>query len=170
MRTKDLTVDVLPDRLEDVTPDQTAHVATIVSLTIDGTPEVLLGPDGPMVPARLAVRTTRARIDRAIAEAQPVVVLFEHGDRSRPIIVGFIEPPAAPASAPRDVALEELPAVEVDVDGRRVRLTAQDEVVLHCGSASITLRRNGRVIIRGTYVETQSEGTNRIRGGQILMN
>jgi hypothetical protein len=63
-----------------------------------------------------------------------------------------------------------MPVIEADVDGRRVRVTAQDEIVLQCGSASVTLRRNGRVLIRGTYVETQSEGTNRIKGGQVRIN
>ena len=62
------------------------------------------------------------------------------------------------------------PVIEADVDGKRVRVTAQDEIVLECGSASITLRRNGRIIIRGTYVETRSEGTNRIKGGQVQIN
>jgi len=61
-------------------------------------------------------------------------------------------------------------AIEVDVDGRRVRLLAKDEIVLECGKASITLRRNGRIAIRGTYVETSSEGTNRIKGSQVRVN
>jgi hypothetical protein len=169
MRATDTSIAVVPD-LEEVNANQSAHVVTIVSITPDGLPEVLLGDDGTVVAARLAIRTTRQRLNAAVAQRNDAVVIFERGDRSRPIIVGFIEPLAAPQSAPRDVALEEVPAVEADVDGRRVRLTARDEVVLQCGSASITLRRNGRVIIRGTYVETQSEGTNRIKGGQILMN
>lgn len=59
---------------------------------------------------------------------------------------------------------------EADVDGARVRICARDEVVIACGPASITLRRNGRVVIRGTYVETRSAGTNRIRGGQVRVN
>lgn len=62
------------------------------------------------------------------------------------------------------------PVITADVDGRRVRIVAQDEIVLECGSASITLRRNGRVVVRGTYVETYSEGTNRIKGGQVRIN
>lgn len=60
--------------------------------------------------------------------------------------------------------------IEADVDGRRVRIVAKDEIVLECGQASVTLRRNGRIIIRGTYVETHSEGTNRIKGGQVRIN
>ena len=59
---------------------------------------------------------------------------------------------------------------EADVDGSRVRISAKDEVVIQCGQASITLRRNGRVIIRGTYVETASSGTNRVKGGQVRVN
>lgn len=60
--------------------------------------------------------------------------------------------------------------IEADVDGQRVRIIAKDEIVLECGQASVTLRRNGRIIIRGTYVETHSEGTNRIKGGQVRIN
>ena len=54
---------------------------------------------------------------------------------------------------------------EARVDGKRVEIEGADEIVLKCGEASIVLRRNGRVVIRGTYVETRARGTNRIRGG-----
>ncbi|MET0341179.1 MAG: hypothetical protein ABW252_09260 [Polyangiales bacterium] len=61
-------------------------------------------------------------------------------------------------------------AREVVVDGRRVVLEAADEIVLRCGRASIVLRRNGRVQIKGAYVETSSEGVNRIKGGTVQIN
>lgn len=60
--------------------------------------------------------------------------------------------------------------LDVEVDGKRVKIDGKDEIVLRCGQASITLRRNGRVVIRGTYVETRSKGTNRIKGGSVLIN
>jgi hypothetical protein len=75
--------------------------------------------------------------------------------------------PAVPAAPAPDAAL---PVIDADVDGRRVRIVAKDEIVLECGQASVTLRRNGRITIRGTYVETDSEGTNRIKGGQVRIN
>jgi uncharacterized protein (DUF2345 family) len=59
---------------------------------------------------------------------------------------------------------------EATIDGSRMRIAAKDEVVIQCGKASITLRRNGRVVIRGTHVETHSAGTNRIKGGQVRVN
>ena len=60
--------------------------------------------------------------------------------------------------------------MEAVVDGKRVEITGEDEIVFKCGKSSITLRRNGRVLIRGTYVETKSKGTNRIKGGSVLIN
>jgi hypothetical protein len=171
MRTKDSTVAVIPDRLPEAIFDATsAHLTTIVSISDDGAPEVQIDADKPKVAARLAVPVTRGRIETAIVLQQQAVVLFENGNRSRPIIVGFIETLQPEAPTPQTESAERPKVVEADVDGKRVRLTAQDEIILECGPASVTLRRNGRVIIRGTYVETRSEGTNRIKGGQVQIN
>lgn len=167
MRTRETAVAVFPVRRVEAAPEPgSAHIATIVSLTPDGTPQVHLDDDGPAVPARLAVRTTRTRIEQAIVARHQVVVVFEGGDRAKPLIVGFIEA----LDRPQPDVPPGSPVIEADVDGRRVRVTAQDEIVLECGSASVTLRRNGRVVIRGTYVETRSDGTNRIKGGQVQIN
>jgi hypothetical protein len=57
------------------------------------------------------------------------------------------------------------------VDGnRRVVIRATDEIVLECGEASITLRRNGRVAIKGVHLETRAKGVNRIKGGTVQIN
>ena len=82
---------------------------------------------------------------------------------------------AAVAPAPIKANTSGAPApppitFEADVDGARVRITARDEVVIQCGKASITLRRNGRIVIRGAHVETASTGTNRIKGSQVRVN
>lgn len=160
---------------------------------VDATGAVHVDAPGvePSRPARLALPLSRDELMAAMRTSQPVVLAFEQGDAARPIIIGLLQgapaadivpsrepavlahaagaaspevPQAAPHEAPRALA------VTADVDGRRVRIVAEDEIVLECGSASITLRRNGRVIVRGTYVETHSEGTNRIKGGQVRIN
>jgi hypothetical protein len=78
---------------------------------------------------------------------------------------------AVSGASPTAEGTRETPRVfEADVDGARVRICARDEVVIQCGKASITLRRNGRIVIRGTYVATDSAGINRIRGGQVRVN
>ena len=120
---------------------------------------------GEMLPmqARLAVPATIEQIRHAIEVQQPVLLLIDEDSPRRPIIIGFITEKVSPAPAAPHV-------VEADVDGKRVRVEGKDEIVLECGDASITLRRNGRVIIKGTYVETHSDGTNRIKGGQVRIN
>jgi hypothetical protein len=125
------------------------------------------GSPGPQ-PARLAFATSTDRIAEAIATKQQAVLVFENGDVTRPIITGLIAPIIVPPASNTDAGAPDV--LEADIDGRRVKLTAKDEIVLQCGHASVTLRRNGRVVIRGTYVETASDGTNRIKGGQVQIN
>ena len=170
MSTRDTAVAVPPDHVWETMSEASAHIVTIVSLTPEGAPEVRLVAGGPVVPARLAVPATRERIDTAIAHRQQAVVVFEGGDPTKPIVIGFIAPIDTEAPVVESEQSEPPQIIEADVDGKRVRVTAQDEIVLQCGSASITLRRNGRVVVRGTYVETYSDGTNRIKGGQVQIN
>ncbi|HEX5462138.1 MAG TPA: DUF6484 domain-containing protein [Steroidobacteraceae bacterium] len=112
--------------------------------------------------ARLAVSLTREELLAARDTGGCAVLVFENGDPALPIIVGLVQTLGHAAQVPQ--------VLEADVDGKRVRITAQDEIVLECGSASITLRRNGRVVVRGTYIESYSDGTNRIKGGQVRIN
>ena len=103
-----------------------------------------------------------------------------NGDARLPIVVGLIQPTAgaallgallapAPAAAAAPVALAT-PPVEARVDGKRVVIEGKDEVTLKCGDALITLRRDGKVILRGAYIETTASGVNRIRGGSVKIN
>lgn len=98
--------------------------------------------------------------------------------RSKPVWKVVALDPAAPrlSVAPRPkarLAADEAPAPPVEValvDGKRVVIEGADEIVLRCGEASITLRRNGKVVIRGTYLESHAAGTNRIKGGSVQIN
>ena len=114
--------------------------------------------------ARIAVPLSENDLVAARDNARAAVLVFENGDPELPIIVGLMQS----VQPDRGSAVPQV--LEADVDGKRVRITAQDEIVLECGSASITLRRNGRVVVRGTYVESYSDGTNRIKGGQVRIN
>ena len=49
-------------------------------------------------------------------------------------------------------------------------LEGKREIVLKCGEASITLRSDGRMMLRGAYVETYAKGVNRIKGGSVKIN
>jgi hypothetical protein len=129
-------------------------------------------PVGPM-PARSTLPLDEQARQTAVATRQQAVLLFENGDPRLPLLMGLLQPTS---ETPHLDALLSLPAapehepVETTVDGRRVVLTAQDEIVLRCGQSSIVLRRNGQVIIRGLQVETRATGLNRIKGGNVQIN
>ena len=119
------------------------------------------GNAGGPVAARTTVAPDLATARAAIAARQGVLLLHERGMPQLPVIVGLLQPTTA-----LDAELGDSPAVAY-VDGQRMEVEGRDEVVLRCGAASITPRRNGRVVIRGTTVETRASGTNRIKGGSV---
>jgi len=134
---------------------------------------------GPL-PARSTIALDPTIIAEAIASARGVLLSFEDGRPEAPIITGLLqdcgEISSLPDTAPEVWDSEPEPEgstiaeLEARVDGRRVELEAADEIVLRCGQASIVLRSNGRVVIRGTYVETRSHGVNRVKGGSVEIN
>lgn len=133
---------------------------TQVWVTLPGTDAAVL--------ASIGMDCDEQRLQSAVDQQQPAVLIFEQGDSERPILIGIIAPIH---TEPRQLA--ELPqgfAVEADADGRRIRLQAQEEVILQCGDASISLKRNGRVVIRGASIETNAKTTNRIKGGSVRIN
>jgi hypothetical protein len=132
---------------------------------------------GPL-PARSLVPLDDDAVSRAVASRQPVVLLFENGDQRLPIIAGLLqaEPGAALLGSllhgPPQAAAASVPTrgLEARLDGKRVVLEGEHEVVLRCGEASVTLRRDGKIILRGAYIETTAKGVNRIRGGSVKIN
>jgi hypothetical protein len=108
-------------------------------------------------------RTTVALLREQIGST--VVVLFEQGDVRRPIVVGVLQPVHPTGSAPVPA-----PLVSAQVDDQRVVLSAEREIVLKCGEASITLTRAGNVLIKGTYVLSRSSGVNKIKGAAVDIN
>ena len=95
---------------------------------------------------------------------EDVVLMFEEADPRRPIVMGRLHKPNA-------WPIDEKPAqVNVDADGQRLVVTAQDQIVFKCGKASITLTRAGKVLIQGSYVLSRSSGVNRVKGGSVQIN
>jgi hypothetical protein len=131
-------------------------IATFIGRDRSGEPVVSV-PDGfesRMVAARSATMLEASDF------GTDVVVMFDGGDPDRAIILGRL-------LAPKPVAAED---VAVTLDGERLELSAEREIVMRCGKASITLTRTGKIILRGTYILSRSSGPNKIKGGSIQLN
>ena len=137
-------------------------VGVIVGMNEEGLPMVSF--PGCLTEQGIIARTTvvfgRADIGRQVA------LLFEAGDTRKPMVIGRIQIPGAPV----EDRARKTPVVEATLDGERLVLSADREIVLKCGKASITLTRAGKIILRGAYLLNRSSGVNKIKGASVQIN
>jgi hypothetical protein len=132
-------------------------VGTLAGFDETGTP--LVAFSGNMEGGSFPARSTLALAVRQIG--YELVLVFEQGDLTKPIILGCIVPKSLAQESGRP---------EATLDGEQVVLSAEREIVLRCGKSSITLTRAGKVIVRGAYLLSRSSGINRIKGGSVQIN
>lgn len=136
-------------------------IGELIGIADDGMVPLVIYPGQPGT-AALRARTILDLHGPHIG--QPVVLMFEGGDAAQPIVMGVIR-------QAQGWPLAEPPGqVEIDPDGKRLVISAREQMVLRCGKASITLTKAGKVLIQGSYVSSRSTGVNRIRGGSVQLN
>ncbi len=121
------------------------------------------------VAARVLSVLDDATLERAAQERAEAVLLFEEGDPLRPLLLGLLR-----SAAPLLDALLAGPLAPAEkvarIDGVRVAIEGKEEVVLQCGKASLTLQRDGKVVLRGVNLVTQADQVHKIRGGKVQVN
>jgi hypothetical protein len=124
--------------------------------------------DGPQI-ARVSTALDDEALEHAARDRQDGVLLFEDGDPSRPVLITLLRSATPLVDA---VLAGTLPAARktARVDGRRVEIEGREEVVLRCGKASLTLRHDGSVVLRGVEVISQADRVQKIRGGKVQIN
>jgi hypothetical protein len=86
------------------------------------------------------------------------VLLWEGLDQpGRGVVLGLIGPPPTKADAQ-----PEMPA--------EVVIEARSGLTLRVGDGSITIREDGRILIKGRELVSHAKGMNRIRGGSVAIN
>ena len=168
-------------------PAPGVELARLAAPASDGAPRAHFG-DGPPVPIRVVVGLDPT----ALIDGASILAVRVAGEPA-PIVIGVVDAPGVerlarrvdfePPPAPRaPTAPAPPPAVgegtlggadgplHVVADGRRVTVEAADELVLRCGEASLTLRADGRVTVRGTHILSHATGPHRLKGGSFSIN
>jgi len=142
-------------------PRVKAEIASIVGLLVGFTnsrrPLVDFSKNEASQP--LVARTTVPLSNSQVGSE--VVLIFHEGDLGKPIILGCMRP--------ENLAANEQ-SFDVRLNGEQLFFSAEREIVLRCGNASITLTRAGKVLIQGAYLSSRSSGINRVRGGSVQIN
>jgi hypothetical protein len=140
-----------------------ATVARFYGFDGGGEPLVCELPGRQHEPVR--ARTTVALMSRQVGAE--VLVVFEQGNPLHPIVIGVLQERGAAAGQDTGTAPGQ---VRIQADTERLVISAEREVVLRCGDASLTLTRAGKVIIQGKYVLSRSSGYNKIKGAVVDIN
>ena len=124
----------------------------------EGAPLVVF-PGNPIDEALPARALCHLSADDAGSE---VALLFEDGDRERPLIIGRIVEPVR----------QDKPGTRANVirDGETVKITAEERIELRVGKSVIIMERDGHITIRGKNLVSHASASNRIRGGSVNLN
>lgn len=166
-----------------VLPQGEVIIGELVQISALGEPMVnfTLNRSGHPLISISTIAVTRKQLGRK------VVLMFQEGELSKPIIIGFVHSPlhemienfelttTQNESEQTDEGVDHSPALDLAktttvVDGKKVQIEAHEEIVLKCGEASITLTKAGKIMIRGKYLLNRSTGVNRILGGSVQVN
>jgi hypothetical protein len=151
------TVVALPVRSAEPVTCRTA-LGRVAALDAGGGPLVTL--DGAADPLP---RPADATVLVSAADIGSAVTLLVASDGRPPIITGVVQRLAC------DPLSRAAPTV-VTLDGESLVFEAQREIVLRCGKSSLTLTRDGKVVLRGTDLLEASSGSHRIRGATVEIN
>lgn len=114
----------------------------------------------PGCPSETGIAATTTTVLAREDIGTQVALMFVGGDPALPLVIGRIQ---------RLPETRKEPAV-AHIDGERLEFSAEREIVLRCGKASITLTREGKVLIKGAYLSSRSSGVHRIKGGSVQIN
>jgi len=116
-------------------------------------------------PVAIGVELPDDVLVRAAALGQRALVVRTNESRPRWVLMGLVR------ERVRTEAQEEDPGrIHATVDGDTVELTAEREIELRCGKARITLRKDGRIEVSGTYLLNRSRGPLKLKGATVEIN
>jgi hypothetical protein len=124
----------------------------LVDIGPDGSPIIEYGGNelGP-IPARTAISSA--------SRGDTVLLVFDQGDPTRPIIIGIV----------RDRFEKGFPQ-RLNMAAKEILLEGAEEVCLRCGESSLTLRKDGKTLLKGREVLSRASRTNRVKGATVQIN
>ena len=145
-------------------------VGQIVRITEDGKALVDYpgNPIGPLVARSVLSASPKPASDQK--EAVPVMLVFENGDPLLPIIVGILHDTLFPPSSKDELTVSTKRPHDIILDGEKLIFDAKKEIVLRCGKGSITLTKDGTIVLKGAQLLSRASGANKIKGSTISIN
>jgi len=120
-------------------------------------------PDNPHG-ALSARATVKISADDAGKEA---LLLFENSDPKLPIVIGLMNDQKPEFD---EYILNKDDNTKIIKDGDRIVFDAEKEIELRCGTSSILMKKDGKIVIKGREIISRARETNKVRGASVLLN
>jgi hypothetical protein len=146
----------MSDNLAIIQPFPPETIEGIVIATVVGFDHERVLVQLPDQPLALVVSQSCGRRLEASDVGSEVALTFVGGDPTRPIILDKIARPATFSTT--------------TIHHRELVFEADRQITLRCGKSSVTLTRDGKVVICGKDLLSRASSVNRIRGGVIQLN
>ena len=161
-----MTADLLAQSLQ-------IHEGTVTAVAADG--HVAVDADGAALRCRLLQTSEGPPLALAVGDRVLAAALPGGGAAFVLGRVALHMSAAALAEAPpaeeRTVEIVMPAGVEtVRIAGRRVRIAADEELVLECGGASVRIDRRGKVVVLGTDITSRARRLHKIKGASVAIN
>jgi hypothetical protein len=118
---------------------------------------ILIIPEGGDAKPRPADLLETGDRKLRLAPGDHVLAWISTREDERSVVLGRLGPSHAPAEEPKEIPEE-------------IVLEAGRELTLRCGEGTITLREDGKILIRGKDLVSRAERSNRIKGGSVSIN
>ena len=117
------------------------------------------------VPVAIGVDLPDDTLVQAAKLGRRALVIRTSEPKPRLVLVGLVRERVSSAALDREGT-----PVQATVDGDTVRLSADTQIELKCGKARITLQKNGRIEVSGTYLLNRSRGPLKLKGATVEIN
>ncbi|PCJ39014.1 MAG: hypothetical protein COA99_10875 [Moraxellaceae bacterium] len=100
---------------------------------------------------------------------QSLMLMFDNQQADKPVIMGVVQSQLV-SNEKQTMTLQNGRPDAALVDGKTIHIDAKDEIQLICGKSSVILRKDGKIVIKGTNILSRSSGANKIKGASINLN
>ena len=157
-------------------------IGKIIALSENGNPLIAFDEQTKGLPVEAL---TTVAID-ASSIGKDVAISFAQNQGGMPIVMGVIRrllddvitqqqpgqvvEPSVNPEVDLSSAIDSTNKPEIIVDGNKIELSAPEEITLRCGKASITLNKNGKILLKGEHVLNRMAGAFKVKSGSVHLN
>ena len=138
----------------------------------DNTETVLVQWDkSPATPARHLISVDVNELIGSENAGREVLITFIDNDPKQPVITGVMSS-VVDKMVQMELASDDDKQASpiITGDDENITITAHHQITLQCGKSSLILKKDGKIIVKGTNILSRASERNKIKGASVEVN